>query len=86
MGVALAQLAELPVLPGHERLLHRRQLEVEILVGQVEVGREGLDHAALVVLLEHERVRLVLPRHAVVVEHLRTLTFHIVGEAGLVCM
>src|SRR5439155_44247 len=53
-----AQLAQLPVLARHERLLHDGQLDVEILVGKVEIGRERLEHAAVLVLLEHEGDRI----------------------------
>ena len=59
--IALAHLPQLPVLAGDERLLHHRHLDVEILLREVEVGREGFDHAPVVVLLEHERPRLVRP-------------------------
>src|SRR5262245_63542303 len=68
VGIELPQLAQLPVLAGDERLLHHRDLDVEILLREVEVGRERLDDAALLVALEHERARLVLPGNAVEVE------------------
>src|SRR5207253_3378390 len=57
-GVPLLELAHLPVLLRYERLLHHGDLDVEILVGEVEVGREPLEAAALGVLLEHEPPRL----------------------------
>ena len=38
--VSLAQLAQLPVLAGHERLFHGGDLDVEVLIGEVEVGFE----------------------------------------------
>src|ERR1043166_7363033 len=68
IGVALAQLAQLAVLAGHERLLHGGDLDVEVLVGEEEVGRERFGNAPVLVLLEHERPWLVFPRDVVVVE------------------
>jgi Icc protein len=82
--IDLAQPPQLAVFAGGERLLHHRQFEVEILLGEVEVGRERLDDAALVVALEDERARLVLPRHAVVVEDLRALPLVLARERRLV--
>src|SRR6266516_3387698 len=38
LGVALAQLPQLPVLARHERLLHHGELDVEVLLRQVEFG------------------------------------------------
>src|SRR5262245_7142125 len=73
VGVSLAQLAQLPVLAGDERLLHGGDLDVEVLVGKIEVGRESLLHAAVFVLLEYERPGLVFPGDVVVVEYLRAL-------------
>src|SRR5213079_2999527 len=55
VGVPLTQLAQLPVLAGDERLLHGGDLDVEVLLGKIEVGREGLLHATVGVLLEDER-------------------------------
>src|SRR5439155_8360216 len=77
--IALAQLAQLAVLPRHERQLHHRYLDVELMLGQVEVGRERLDHSSALVLLEHERARLVGPGDPVVVEDLGAF------ELGLIC-
>src|SRR5262249_50232589 len=73
VGVPLAQLAQLPVLASDERLLHGGDLDVEVLVGKIEVGREGLLHAAVRILLEDERPGFVFPGDVVVVEHLCAL-------------
>ena len=40
VGVQPPYLAQLAVLSGHERLLHHRDLDVEVLLGKVEVRRE----------------------------------------------
>jgi hypothetical protein len=51
--------------------------------GQVEVRRERLGRAALVVVLEGERPGLVLPRDVVEVEELGELPLRVVGEADV---
>src|SRR5690242_5560442 len=79
--ISRAELPQLAVLAGDERLFHDGQLDVEVLVREVEVGRERLEHAALRILLEDEGPRLVLPRDAVVVEDLRALELRLTREA-----
>ena len=83
--VPLAQLAKLAVLPGDERLLHQGDLDVQILLGEVEVRRERFGDAAVLVLFEDERSRLVLPGHAVVVQHLGALELGLVREPRWLC-
>ena len=80
--VELTQPAQLAVLLAHEALLERRQLEVQVEVGQVEVGREALDDRAVEVPQDRERVRLVLPADLVEVEDPRQLRLARVGERG----
>ncbi len=75
LGVEAAELAKLAVLAGDERLLHHRDLDEEVLLGEVEVRRERADGAAFAVAFQDERVRLVVPRDPVVVEDLRALEF-----------
>src|SRR5688572_11360185 len=82
VGIPLFELPDLAVLPSHERLLHRRDLHVEILIREVEVRSRGLDHAARLVRLENERARLVLPFDAVEIKELRDLEFRLVDETG----
>src|SRR6266568_3417974 len=82
VGIALAQLPQLAVLPRHERLLHHSDLHIQVLLGQVEVWLEGLDDAAVLVLLEDEGLRLVLPGHTVVVQDLGAFELCLVREAG----
>src|SRR5471032_273809 len=79
--VELSQLAELPVLAGDERLLHHGHLQVQVLVPEVEVGRERLGDAALIVAGEHEGRRLVFPRDSVPVQDLCVLELRRVGKA-----
>ena len=80
VGIEALNLAKLAVLARHERLLHDRDLDEEVLLREVEVGREGTDDASVLVPLEDEGVRLVVPRNAVVVEDLGALDLDPVGE------
>ena len=67
LGVELAQQAQLAVLRRYQRLLHRRQLDIEVVLGQVEVGREHLCHA-FAFPGDREGDRFVVPADPVVVE------------------
>ena len=80
--VQLAQPAQLAVLLAHELLLERRELDVQLEVGQVEVGREALDDVAVEVPGDRERVRLVRPADLVEVEDPGELRLARVGERG----
>ena len=80
MWIEALNLAELAVLARHERLLHDGDLDEEVLLGKVEVGRERAHDATVLVALEDERLRLVVPGDAVVVEDLRALHLDTVGE------
>ncbi len=80
IGVPLAELADLSVLAGDEGLLHHRHLEICVLLREIEVRREGLEHAAVLVLLEDEGVRLVLPGDSVEVENPGAFDLRVVGE------
>src|SRR3954454_5538028 len=70
-AVPLAQLPRLPPLARHEPPPRRRALDVDADRRQVEVGRHRFDDAAVFMGLEPERVRLVLPRDAVLVQEAR---------------
>ena len=85
LGVQLAEPARLAVLLRHELLVQRRDLDVEVVRREIEVGRERLRGPAVAIPLERERARLVLPRDGVEVEQLRELPLRVVREAdGLV--
>ena len=84
VGVELTQPPQLAVLLAHEALLERRELDVQVDVGQVEVGREALDDRAVERPQHGERVRLVLPADVVEVEDPRELRLARVGERGRV--
>jgi hypothetical protein len=49
-------------------LVHRGDLYVEVVVGQIEVGGEPLDRFAFGVVLDGEAPRLVVPGDSVEVE------------------
>jgi hypothetical protein len=53
-----------------ERRAHLGALDVEARVREVEVRRHGLEQTAVLVVLERECVRLVLPRQPGVVQEL----------------
>src|SRR5262249_16543805 len=65
-----------------QRLAHDGALDVEVEVGKVEVGRQGLANAARPVALEDERMRLVQPRDPVCVENACELTLDGMREGG----
>src|SRR6202049_4256156 len=83
VGVELSQAAGLAVLLGDQLLVERRDLDVEVVRGQVEVGCECLGGIALPVALQHELTRFVLPRDVVEVEQLRELPLGVVREPHL---
>src|SRR5215204_596185 len=61
LRVELAQAANLAVLLGHQPLVERRDLDVEVVHRQEEVRREALNHVPIAVPLEVERPGLVVP-------------------------
>src|SRR6266550_8715835 len=79
--VALAKFPQLAVLSCHERLLHHRHLNVEVLLREIEVGREGLRDTAVLALRQRERPRLVLPGNAVKVQQTGAFALCVVREA-----
>ncbi|MBN1321006.1 MAG: diaminopimelate decarboxylase [Thermoleophilia bacterium] len=78
----LAQLADFSVLGRDQRLLHLGHLHEEVQIGQIEVGSEGLQDVAAVVLIEDEGPRLVFPGDPVIVEELGRLELRPGREAG----
>ena len=81
--IDLAQQPDLAVLLGHQRLLHGGQLDVQVELRQVEVRREGLQHASRRVPRDGEAVRLVLPGDAVEIEQVGEDLFARMGKLGL---
>ena len=82
LAVERPQLPQLAPLPVRQLGAHLGALDVEIGLRQVEVGRHGLERLAVLAVGERERVRLVLPRQAGLVEELGELALGLVNEAG----
>jgi hypothetical protein len=78
------QSAGLAILLRHELLIKRRDLDVEIEGGEVEVGRESLGRIAVAVPLDVEGRGLVLPTDLIEVEQLCELPFAVVGKLNSV--
>src|SRR6202022_4599731 len=79
LRVQLAKHPHLAVLGRDQRLLHRRQLDVEVLFGKIEVGSEHLRHVGALPG-DRERHGLVYPANAVVVEEARELLLRWMSE------
>jgi hypothetical protein len=83
--VVLLQQSDLAVLLGDELLVHRRDLDEQVLVGEEEIGSEVGRRLAVVVELDGEAPRLVLPTEAVEVEESGELSLAVVSEGDVVC-
>jgi hypothetical protein len=81
--VILLEKLDLFVLPGHQFLVHRGDLDEETVVEQIEVGGEELDRLA-VLEADWEALRFVLPGDPVEIEKKCELTFAVVSELDLV--
>lgn len=80
VGVELVQPPNLAVLLRYEFLVEGRDLDVEIEVGQVEVGREPLGGNPVPVPIDIERRRFVGPRDPIEVEKPRELALAVMCE------
>jgi hypothetical protein len=78
--VQFAQAAQLAVLLAHELLAQRRHLEIQVELGQEEVGSEALHHRAIQVPQDREGVRFVVPADSVEVQDSCHLRLAGVGE------
>ena len=81
LGMDLPHMPYLAVLRGDQALLHRGQLDVQVQVGQEEVGSEHLDDL-VAIPDQREGARFVLPAESVEVEDLSKLLLAGVGERG----
>src|SRR5262245_21932672 len=84
LRVALAEPPDLAVLLGDQLLVQRRDLDVKVELGQIEIGGEPLDRLPLFVPRDRERGRLVRPGDLIEVEQPRELPLRRVGEPHLV--
>src|SRR5439155_7154877 len=80
LRVQLPEAADLPVLLGHQLLVQRGDLDVQVVRGEVEVRGESLDGVAVRVQLQVERARLVLPVDLIEVQQPRELALARVSE------
>ena len=80
VGVHLTEPPDLAILLGDQALVHRRDLDVDTLFWQVEVGGEVLHGLPGVVKLNRECGRLVFPADSVEIQQARELTFTVVGK------
>lgn len=79
------ETAHLLVLLGHEFLVHRRDLDEEVIVGKVEVGSEPLGWLTFRVELDWKTPGLVVPWDTIEVEQEGELPLTVVGEFDLMC-
>jgi hypothetical protein len=86
LRVELAQAAHLPILLGHQLLAHRGDLDVEIVIGEVEVGAKELRRGTVGSELDCKLARLVLPVDLVEIEESRKLSFAFVSKIDLFCL
>jgi hypothetical protein len=82
LGVQLAKQPHFGVLLGYELLTHGRDLDVEVVLGQIEVGREVLTRSALLVPADGKGAWLVCPGDSVEVEEESELTLAVVSESS----
>jgi hypothetical protein len=83
LGVELLEPPHLSVLLGDELLVHRCDLDVEVVVGQIEVRREELGRGAVTVPGEGEGPRFVLPGNTIEIEEKCELALTVVSKVGL---
>ena len=79
IGMELADTSQLAMFPGDQALLHGGELDVEIVLGQIEVGGEHFGDS-ISLPAQGEGGRLIEPGDAVEVEELSELGFRGVGE------
>ena len=79
------ETADFLVLLGYEFLIHRRDLDEQVIVGKVEVGSEPLGWLTFRVELDGKTPRLVIPWDAIEVEQEGELPLAVVSEFNLMC-
>jgi hypothetical protein len=81
LGMELSQTPYLAVLLGHQLLVERGDLDVQVVGRQIEVGAERLGGLAEAIPFERERAGFVLPDDPVEVEQFGELALGVVREA-----
>jgi len=72
--------SHLAILLRHEALIHRGDLDEDVLVREVEVGAEELRRRAIGLELDGELAGFELPRNVIEVEQPRELALTLMGE------
>ena len=85
VGVESLETTDLAILLGHQLLIHRCDLDEHLIVGQVEVRREPLGRLAVLIEIDREAPRLVVPGNSVEVEKEGELPLTVVSEIDVVC-
>jgi hypothetical protein len=80
--VMFAQEPHLAVFLGDQFLAHRGDLDVDVVLWQVEIWSEVFRWLTVIVPLQGERVRLVVPVDPVEVQQSRKFAFAVVSECG----
>ena len=84
-GVDLAQTPHFAILLGDELLAHRGYLDVEIVIGKIEIRSEELGWCSIGGKLDGEFARFVFPVHLVEIEQSRKLSLAFMCEVDGVC-
>lgn len=80
LWIQLPQPTDLPILPSHQLLIHRRNFDELILIRQIEVRPKELHRFPVSVPFECELTGLVVPRDIVEIEELGELPLAVVGK------
>jgi hypothetical protein len=85
VGVDGLEAADLLVLLGYEFLVHRRDLDEQVIVGKVEIGGEPLGWLAFRIKFDWKTPGLVVPWDTIEVEKEGELPLTVVSEFNLMC-
>jgi hypothetical protein len=81
--IELPKPANFPILLGDELLTHRRDLDVDVIFREVEVGSEEFRRFAVCVPIDGEGLGLVGPIDLIEIEESREFPLAVVGEIGV---
>lgn len=71
VGVELLETAQLAIFLCDQMLAHGRELDVEVEIGQVKVGRKRFFHVAVRVPFEGKGARFIFPTDAIKIQNVR---------------
>ena len=84
LWIQLLETSHLAVFLRYQLLVHRRDLDEQVVVGQVEVGSEVLAGVPVIIKGDRKRPRLVLPGNTIEIEKKGELALTVVSELGFV--